>query len=227
MSYTLFTFYRSREWQGLCAQIKAERLNEEGQLICAYCGKPIVRAYDCICHHKVYLTEENVNDLSISLNPENIDIVHHKCHNYIHDKLGYGQREVFVVYGAPFSGKKTFVMENMGKGDLVVDIEYIWSCIAGIYNINKPNTLKPIVFKIRDTLIDCVKYRQGRWNNAYIIGGYPFQSDRERLIRELNAREIYIESTKSECIERLKYMNDRDFNEWEGYINDWFEKFSR
>lgn len=227
MIFTLFSFYRSREWQGLCAQIKAERLNEEGQLICAYCGKPIVKAYDCICHHKIYLTEENVNDYSISLNPDNIDLVHHKCHNYIHDKLGYSAREVYLVYGAPFSGKRTFVMNSMSKGDLVIDIDDIWHCVAGEYYIYKPNTLKPIVFNIRDTLIDSVKYRLGRWHNAYIIGTYPFQSDRERLIKTLSARNIFIDSTKEECINRLKSVNDnRDIEEWTKYIDEWFERFS-
>lgn len=223
--FDLTTFYRSKEWARLCAQIKQDRLNEDGQIICAYCGKPIVRAYDCICHHKIYLTEENVNDFTISLNPANIDLVHHRCHNYIHDKLGYSKREIFVVYGPPMAGKTTFVLENMSEGDLIVDINSIWECVSGLDRYSKPNSLKPIVFKIRDSLLDSVKYRLGRWNNAYIIGSYVYQSERERLCKELGAREIFINTSKEDCIKRLLNNNTINHDEYMEYINDWFDKY--
>ena len=80
--YSLYTFYRSKEWRRLLDILKNERLNDQGEIICSYCGKPIVRAYDIIGHHKHELTEENVNDFNISLNPDNVELVHHRCHNY-------------------------------------------------------------------------------------------------------------------------------------------------
>ena len=63
--YTLFTFYRSREWAALLAALKQERVNDEGQIVCEYCGKPIVRAYDMIGHHKEELTEEILRRLPL------------------------------------------------------------------------------------------------------------------------------------------------------------------
>ena len=220
-----FSFYRSKEWRKLLECIKDERINDEGVLICEYCGKPIVRAYDVIGHHKIELTEENVNDYDISLNPQNIMLCHHSCHNRIHNKLGYANREVFLVYGAPLSGKSTWVKESMSAGDLVIDIDSIWQCISNLSRYEKPARLKSIVFKVRDTLLDTVKYRLGKWNNAYIIGGYPLQSERERLIKELGAREIYIDATKEECMRRLKEVEDgRNIEEWGRYIGEWFER---
>lgn len=223
MSYDLFSFYRSKEWATLCAQIRSDRVNDDGYIICQYCGKPIIKAYDCICHHKVHLTEDNVNDYNISLNPDLIELVHHKCHNYIHNKLGYSVREVFLVYGAPMAGKTTFVKENASQGDLILDIDNIWYCISGCDRYVKPYQLKPIVFKIRDSILESIKYRQGKWNNAYIIGTYPYISERERLIKEMGAREIYINISKSECLSRLEQCSDgRNVDEWRGYIEDWF-----
>lgn len=223
-----FTFYRSDEWRKLLDNLKHERLNEDGQIICEYCGKPIVKAYDIIGHHKKELDEENVKDYNISLNPDNIALVHHRCHNFIHNKLGYSKREVFIVYGSPLSGKSTWVKENMNEGDLVIDVDSIWQCISGQERYIKPNRLKSIVFKVRDTLIDSVKYRAGKWNNAYIIGGYPLQSERERLLKELGAREVFIEATKEECLKRLEAVEDgRDKEEWRSYILEWFERFRK
>ena len=206
--------------------LRIERTDDNGQIICEYCGKPIVKAYDCIGHHKTELTEENVNDYMVSLNPENIMLCHGACHNRIHDKLGYSRRQVFLVYGAPLSGKTTYVKNSMSEGDLIIDMDNLWQAISGCDRYIKPGRLRSIVFRLRDDLIDMVKYRFGKWNNAYIIGGYPLQSERERLLKELSAREVFIDTSKTECIERLAADPDRDTEEWLKYIDDWFEKFS-
>lgn len=224
--YNLETFYRSREWRSLLENLKLERVDDKGQIICEYCQKPITRAYDVIGHHKEHLTEENVNDFNISLNPDNISFVHHRCHNFIHNKLGYSGRQVFVVYGAPLSGKTTWVKNNMSEGDMVVDMDSIWQCISGCDRYIKPNRLKAVAFKVRDSLIDSIKYRYGKWRNAYVIGGYPYQSERERLCKELGAREIFIDVSKDECIDRLQASEDRNQDEWRKYIYEWFERYT-
>lgn len=226
MSFTLFTFYRSKEWERLLKQLRIDRLNDDGEIICEYCGNPITKAYDMIGHHKVELTEANVNDFTISLNPENIAFVHHRCHNFIHNKLGYAVREIFLVYGAPLSGKTTWVHNNMNEGDLVIDIDSIWQCVSGCDRYVKPNRLRSIVFRVRDSLLDAVRYRAGKWNNCYIIGGYPLSSERERLCKELGAREVFIEASMDDCIARLDSREGVDKAEWMKFIEDWFSKFA-
>ena len=225
--YDLFTFYRGREWRSLLEQLKIERVNDDGVIICEHCGKPITKAYDIIGHHKEELTEENVNDFNISLNPNNIAFVHHRCHNLIHNKLGYAVRNVFIVYGPPFAGKNTWVNDNRNDGDIIVNMDSIWQAISGCDRYTKPNRLKAVAFRIRDDLIDAVKYRLGRWANAYIVGGYPLQSERERLTKELQAKEVYIEADEETCIARL-HQEERcqDVAAYEGYIRDWFRQYT-
>lgn len=202
--------------------LRLERVNEEGQIICEHCGKPIVAKYDCIGHHIIELDDSNVYDANIALNPENIMLVHHRCHNKIHNKLGYSNRQVYLVYGSPLSGKSTFVKDNMEPGDLIVDIDNIWQCISGCDRYVKPNRLKQNVFAIRDELINMVRMRQGKWLNAYVVGGYPLIGERERLIKSLGAREIFIDTSKEECLRRAE---ERPI-EWVKYIDDWWEKFN-
>lgn len=221
--FDLFSFYRSKEWCLLIQHIRHDRLNGDGLTICEYCGKPIIKEYDCIAHHKTYLTEDNVNDYSISLNPDNIMLVHHKCHNIIHDKLSYRGRKVYMVYGAPMAGKETYVNGVKDDGDLIVNIDSVWQCVSG--GDGKPNRLKSIVFGIRDYMLDSIKYRRGKWNNAYIIGGYPLISERERLCKELGAEEIFINTSKEECLRRLEACENRDKEEYTKYIFDWFDKY--
>lgn len=227
MSSSLSDFYTGKRWRALLTTIKNERVNEDGLVICEYCGKPIVREYDIIGHHKIHLTEDNVDDAEIALNPLNIQLVHHRCHNYIHEKLGYSKREVFLVYGAPCSGKTTWVNNNRQDGDLVIDIDALWRAVSGCPLYVKPNKLKSVVFRLRDDLLDAVKYRYGKWNNAYVIGGYPLQAERERLVKELGAREVYVESTLEECLKRAYDSPDRNGEEYAGFIRKWFENFKQ
>lgn len=224
--YTLDTFYRCEDWRRFRDIVIADRLNDDGLTICEHCGKPIVRAYDIILHHKEFLTEDNVNDVNVSLNPDNIMLVHHICHNKIHNKLGYKKREIYLVYGSPLSGKTTYVKENANDNDLIIDIDKIWRCVSNAGDYVKPACLNPIVFGIKEYLIESVKLRRGKWNNAYIIGGYPLISERERLCKGLGAREIYIDCNKEECLKRLEICNDgRDHNEWLKYIDEWWKRF--
>lgn len=224
--YTLENFYQSKAWEKLLAQLKLERVNDEGQLICWHCGRPITKKYDAIGHHTIFLTEDNVNDYEISLNPNLIQFVHHRCHNKIHNKLGYKHREIYLVYGAPLSGKTTWVQENADEGDLIIDMDNIWQCVSGLKRYKKPARLNAVVFGLRDELMRMVKYKVGKWNNAYIIGGFPLISERERICREIGAREIYIESTMEQCIERLELSDERDKAEWRKYIDTWFKRYS-
>ena len=228
MMWTLNTFYRSKEWVDFRQIVIDKRLNEDGLSVCEHCGKPIVKAYDLILHHKEELTEENVNDVNVSLNEENIMIVHFGCHNKIHDRFGLNKtRKVYIVYGPPLSGKTTWVNEVKCEGDLIIDIDSIWQCISGCNRYVKPNRLKSNAFGVRDALIDMVKYRRGKWLNAYIIGGYPLVGERQRLSNMLGAEEVFIECSKDICIERL--VNDdsgRDKKIWLKFIEEWFEKNS-
>lgn len=220
MTYDLSTFYRCDDWITLRQIVIAERLTEEGLTICEHCRKPILHTYDIILHHTTPLTPENVNDTTISLNPELLQIVHLKCHNRIHNKLCDAHQNVYLVYGSPLSGKTTYVRENASYGDIIVDMDSIWECISGLDRYVKPKQLTSNVFGIRNLLIEQIKMRTGKWNNAFIIGGYPLISERERLCKTLGAKEIFIDTPKEECIKRAYERN----TEWLKYIDEWWER---
>lgn len=218
--FSLQTFYKSKQWEKLRAQIMQERTQKDGTIICAHCGKPILKRYDCIAHHKTELTEENVNDLEISLNPENIELIHFKCHNEEHERFGGFSQTVYLVYGSPCAGKTTFVQENARPDDLILDLDKIWTAISISDREHKPDRLKANVFGIRDAVIDQIRTRTGNWRTAYVIGTYPLRSDRDRLCDLLRAEEIFIDTDMATCISRAP--NDK----WRGYIEEWFEDFT-
>ena len=209
-------FYRSKEWERFRAHLMNER-TKDGILLCAHCGKPILKRYDCIGHHKIELTDDNVNDFNISLNPENVDLIHFKCHNELHDRW-QGKQQVFIVYGSPRAGKTTWVLENAHDDDLIVDMDRIWECLCKA-GIEKPGRIKANVFGIRDTLIDQIRMRKGTWRNAYVIGGYPHDTDRQRLADLLRAELIFIDTPRRVCEERAAGV-------WKDYVAEWWEEYT-
>ena len=224
--YDLTTFYQSDLWKKFRDNIIAERLTDDGMTIDEVTGKPILKRYDIILHHKEHLTEDNVNDYNVSLNPDNVQIVSHRTHNLIHGNNYSGRREVYLIYGAPLSGKSTYLDNVRQPGDLIVDVDRIRQCVSGeATHIIHPK-LNALVFEIRNMLLDAVKVRKGKWIRAYIIGGYPLATERRRLCLEAGAQEIFVEASKEECLQRLKEDPDnRDEKMWAGYIEDWFEKY--
>lgn len=217
--FTLENFYKSAEWLRLRSALMLERVNERGELLCARCGRPILKPYDCIGHHVIELTEDNVNDYRISLNPELIELIHHRCHNMEHGRFEGFKRSVYVVYGSPCSGKTTWVHNNAMPDDLILDLDSIWEALCASDRYHKPNRIKPVVFAVRDSILDQIKLRNGTWRNAYIIGGYPLRTDRDRLCDQLRAEMIFIDEPLEVCLSRART------EEWKGYVNDWFESF--
>ena len=225
----LKSFYKSKQWETFRKVLMQERVDEDGNIICARCGEPILRRYDCIAHHKIELTEDNVNDANISLNPDNVELIHFKCHNKEHQRFNGFCQKVYLVYGSPCSGKSSFVNEIANGDDLILDIDRIWDavCNDGRYGKEKgkskrPNRVKANVFGIRDCILQQIKIRTGHWRNAYIIGGYPLRTDRDRLCNSLNAEEIFVDATIDECLGRAKKERP---DAWEGYIREWFDSY--
>lgn len=230
MFTSLSQFYNSDEWRKFRLLLIAERTNKtDGILYCEHSGQPLINSYDIVLHHIQPLTLQNVNDYSISLNPANIMIVSQRSHNEIHKRFGYcTERKVYLVYGSPCSGKTTFVNEIKGNSDLIIDMDNIWQCITGGARYEKPNALKTNAFIVRDALYDSVKTRAGKWERAFIIAGMPIKSDRERLINVLGAEPIFIDTDKETCLQRLatdKTRTQAQRQEWEQYINKWFEDY--
>ena len=221
-------FYKCNEWKKLKQILMQERVNEKGELLCEHCGKPIFHTYDCIPHHyKIPLSLENVNDPNVSLNKDNLMLVHFKCHNEIEKRFCSFQRKVYLVNGAPCSGKSTFVEENATRDDLILDFDKIWESISINPKHIKSNRIKPIAFALRECLLEQIKMRSGSWVNCYIISTEPYVMNRKMLCDRVRADEtIFMDAKREECIERL--INDpqgRNIEEYTRFINNYYDNF--
>lgn len=215
-------FYTSKKWRKLVKALRTERA-VNGIVYCEHCGKPIEREYEIIAHHVTELNASNIDNADVTLNPNNIKLVHHRCHNIIHGKTGYVKPVVYIVYGAPCSGKNTYVNNLLHEGDLLVDIDRIWYCLSGMPMYKKPPRINANVFGVYNHLLEDIKRRNGKWKVCYIVGGFKNKLERERLADRLGARLVFVDTPKEECLYRLEqYADGRNKSEWKKFIEDWF-----
>lgn len=233
-------FYKSQEWANCKALVLNERLNE-GVVYCEHCGKVILSSFNpnannnkgaMVFHHKIYLSNQNVNDASISVNPSNIAILHWSCHNTVHNRFNgvavRPERKVYLVVGAPCSGKTTFVKEHIEEGDIVFDVDDLWQVLSGQSRYCKPSSLKQIVLATRLFIKDQLKRGAGYWRNAYIIESKlatPIELDKEAEGYPFNVEVIEMEATKEECLNRLlNNSQGRDIKLYQELIEEYYAK---
>lgn len=226
--HVLDLFYASKEWKEFRRLYVQKRLIQDRGSMCDFCGDWIDKPDDIVLHHIEELTPDNVHIAEIAFGENNIKQVHKACHNVIHRHAKAKLKRVYIVYGPPCSGKTTYVLKRRWEGDLIVDMDKLFQAISLEPLYTKPDVLAPHVFCLRDLLIDNIKTRYGRWDSAWVIGGYPDKYKRNKLAEDLGAEIIYIETEKDECIRRLSLcpLRSKHKKEWEGYINKWFDRYT-
>ena len=223
----LQTFYASDAWRRFRMVIIVER-----GLRCEYCGQRVAKADELTLHHSpIELTPDNYHNLNIAMNRENVLLVHQGCHNAIHRRTASSKnvsRGVYIIYGPPLAGKKTYVQQQLWQGDLIIDMDALYAALSGQPMYDKPEPLLLTVRAAHDRILDTVKTRYGRWDRAWIIGGYPDKYKREKLALDLGAELVFIQASKEQCLERLKWDPGRKHKEkeWTGYIAKWFQHYT-
>lgn len=219
MSDRLHSFYVSKPWRELSFALKVERGGR-----CQRTGKVFADMSQLIAHHIIELTEENVSDPSIALNPDNIEIISFNEHNHEHRRFGHS-KQVYIVWGSPLSGKNTAVRQMMRRGDIVLDVDALWQAVTLQPAYEKPDNCRYNIFALRDNLLDQIKTRYGQWYDAYIIQGLPIGNERKRLAETLGGKLIYCESTKAECLERRRLSGRPEA--WDEHIISWWNDYER
>jgi hypothetical protein len=218
-------FYASQKWIRFRSAIIAER-----GLVCEQCGRVIATPKDVTLHHTpIALTIDNVDDVMISLNPDNVKLICRDCHNKEHKRFGKVIKQVYIVYGCPCSGKTSYVTQFKERNDIVVDMDRLYEAITLLPAYDKPDQLISNIIGVYNYLIDNVKTRFGRWNTAWVVGGLPDKFKREKLADDLGAELIYCECGRDEAIARLEMDEDRRRikDEYIRYIDEWWDKYTK
>lgn len=128
---------------------------------------------------------------------------------------------VYLIYGSPCSGKSTYIKEHFKAGDIVCDVDRIYSALC--FNEEHQTELyaQEVASKLNDTLLDIIRDREGHWKNAYVVSLANTKEKLNKAIERIKADEaIYIDTPFEVCMERVK---ERPFY-FPWIIEEWFEE---
>lgn len=224
---TRIEFYNSKLWKDIKNDLWSKRKNEYGEVICEHCHQTILGRHNARLHHKIELTEQNVNDWSISTNYDNLVWVHLGCHNEIHYRFGKVDRKVYLVVGSPCSGKSSWVESVATKEDMILDFDKLWAAISINPLHIKNNRLTDIAMALRTTMLDQIQMRSGSWINCYVLSTEPYSDERKRLCIQLGVDEIItMDVDEATCLKRLnENPNGRDITLYTKLIKKFYSRY--
>ena len=121
-----------------------------------------------------------------------------------HFRFSKFERKVFLVVGAPCSGKSSWVESVATKEDLILDVDKLWAAISINPLHIKSNRLTPIAMTLRNTMLDQIQMRSGSWINCYVLTTEAYSEERRQMCIRLGVDSIItMEATRSECLKRL------------------------
>ena len=134
---------------------------------------------------------------------------------------------VTVVCGPPGAGKTTHVRERAKWGDLVVDLDTLWTALSGRPLYDKPDPLLPFVLACRDAIYDRLA-RANEVRQAWVITGGAKSPDRAAW-RQRGAKVIVIETQATVCVARIRRDETRSKRAalLERLVTDWWHDYRR
>lgn len=133
--------------------------------------------------------------------------------------------KLYIVYGAPCSGKSTYVKKHIGNNDLVYDYdELVRTLTYGKEHTVEKGNVHKYVIDFRKRILQRAK-QETELDNIWVISTFLTEQFKE-YIKDMNPQYIKMDETKETCLERL--MNDDarpDKEKWAEKINEWFERY--
>lgn len=152
---------------------------------------------------------------------------------YFKDKnkfLKYVKNKVTVslIYGAPCSGKTTFVESILGNDDIMIDLDKIVTCISKFNCVNDAIGSKAGDFSlaVRNALYALIcnasRGSEAKFKHCYIIACAPTIGYRQWIeSKTMCDSALLIDCDIDTCIERSKKKADG----YDKIVNDWFSKY--
>lgn len=160
---------------------------------------------------------------------DNLRALCSKCHRDKHSSRVKGFASTVVVCGPPGSGKTSYALERLEWGDLLVDLDFIWSALTGLPRHAHPEPAWPLVRDVRDLLYERLRSPTSV-ERAWVIETAPAASRRIELARELRTSDVIVlEVPPEECKRRIRAdaNRSRDTDRHLDLVEGWWGRYTR
>lgn len=131
--------------------------------------------------------------------------------------------QLVVVYGAPKSGRTTYVQQHMEEQDIVYGYDILKEAITSKAQGFHTNAHQ-LLLNIRDSMIDYAK-----WNDTgtmYIITTFISKVIMRRIKQiDVETRYVRMDTPMRTCMERLRESDVEDKADQEQVIRDWYKRY--
>lgn len=124
-----------------------------------------------------------------------------------------------VVWGAPCSGKSSYVAENAKSGDIVHDFDRLYSAVSGLPLYERNEAISPYVWDLSEEVYQGIEKHSEL--NAWVINSVVDKSKAEDLAKRFDAELVVLEISREEAHQRCN--EDGRPAEWHDVIDDWFD----
>lgn len=137
----------------------------------------------------------------------------------------YRQSKVYLVCGAPASGKSTYVDQHKKDGDLIVDLDLLRQALGAPHKTSQLFT--ELLLAIRETIYKEIVAEHINCENIWVISGLADSDERQRTAHRLNAEIVFINTPYEECLRRAENDSTRKDKVTQKYIiNKYFDKLT-
>lgn len=126
-----------------------------------------------------------------------------------------------IVWGAPCSGKTTYVKEHAESGDAICDYDDIYQALSGLELKKRVKGLNGFVMDVVDRVHDEIEHHEEI--NAWIISATKDIDKLDLLMDRFSAELIVLQVSREEAHRRCD--EDGRPEEWHDYIDNWFDWF--
>ena len=114
-------------------------------------------------------------------------------------------RRVYIIDGAPGSGKTTYVKNHKQPGDLVVDLDLLAAALQGDTSAHPDYAaVMDPVLSAREAIYKTISERTGAWKNAYVISSSPNQKHIKNLADQLGGTVVTMDTDLERCISQIE-----------------------
>ena len=135
-------------------------------------------------------------------------------------------KKIYIVCGAPASGKSTYVKGKAKDSDLILDLDEIISGFSGMPIYSESEKYIKVAIQKRNYILN--NLNNMNYKTIYLIVSAPTRAERSHWKEQLDGTVIMIATNENECYKRLDNDTRRSNNilKYRIAIKKWFNEYT-